>query len=111
MANEDCTDSGCLSQVAYAIPEPVCYFVEEPDRPGYTAPISESVKQLAKNIRLLRLSHGWSQEALAMNAGLDRTFVGSVERAERNVTLATVEKIAKAFGCTAAQLLTLHNCD
>ncbi len=111
MANDDCTDSGCSTQVPYSMPVPVDYFVGEPEPPGYGTPIPESVKQLAKNIRLLRLSHGWSQETLALNAGLDRTFVGSVERAERNVTLATVEKIANAFGCTAAQLLTLHNRD
>jgi len=93
------------------ISEPVDYFVGEPEPPEYGTPIPESVKQLAKNIRLLRLSHGWSQEALAMNAGLDCTFIGAIERAERNVTLATVEKIADAFGCTATQLLTLHDRD
>ena len=41
-----------------------------------------------------------------MNAGLDRTFVGAIERAERNITLASAEKLAKAFGMTVADLLT-----
>ena len=41
-----------------------------------------------------------------MNAGLDRTFVGAIERAERNITLASAEKVAKAFGMTVADLLT-----
>jgi len=58
------------------------------------------------NVRLLRVAHGWSQEALALNAGLDRTFVGAIERAERNITLASAEKIANAFGMTVADLLT-----
>lgn len=61
------------------------------------------------NVRLLRVAHGWSQETLALNAGLDRTFVGAVERAERNITLASAEKIAKAFGLTVADLLTPCN--
>jgi len=55
------------------------------------------------------VAHGWSQEALALNAGLDRTFVGAIERAERNITLASAEKIAKAFGMTIADLLTPYN--
>jgi len=51
------------------------------------------------------VAHGWSQETLALNAGLDRTFVGTIERAERNITLASAEKIAKAFDMTVADLL------
>ena len=51
---------------------------------------------------------GWSQETLALNAGLDRTFVGAVERAERNITLATAEKLAHAFGLTVADLLAVQ---
>ncbi|HHJ16881.1 MAG TPA: hypothetical protein ENJ80_09310 [Gammaproteobacteria bacterium] len=36
--------------------------------------VSEAARRLAKNVRLLRVMHGWSQETLALNAGLDRTF-------------------------------------
>ncbi len=43
-----------------------------------------------------------------MNAGLDRTFVGAIERAERNLTLATAEKIATVFQLTVADLLSSH---
>ncbi|HHH43904.1 MAG TPA: XRE family transcriptional regulator [Gammaproteobacteria bacterium] len=56
-------------------------------------------------IRLLRVARGWSQETLAAVAGLDRTFVGAIERAERNITLVSAEKIAKAFDMTVAELL------
>jgi len=45
-------------------------------------------------------------ERLAEIAGLDRTFAGAVERAERNITLATAEKLAKAVDMTVAELLT-----
>jgi transcriptional regulator with XRE-family HTH domain len=61
---------------------------------------------LAKNTRLLRVMRGWSQERLALEAGLDRSFVGAIERAERNLTLATAEKIANAFNLSVAELLT-----
>jgi DNA-binding XRE family transcriptional regulator len=86
-----------------------CYFVGEPERPPYGKPVSEAVRRLAKNVRLLRVAHGWSQETLAERAGLDRTFVGAVERAERNVTLATAEKLAKAFDLTIADLLAPYD--
>ena len=62
-------------------------------------------------IRLLRVSRRWSQETLAEIAGLDRTFVGAVERAERNITLATAEKLAKAFDLMVADLLTPYRED
>ena len=51
---------------------------------------------------------GWSQETLAELAGLNRTFVGAIERCEHNSTLATVEKLAKAFDLSVAELLTPH---
>jgi len=85
------------------------YFISEPVRPPYSREVSESARQLARNVRLLRVAHGWSQEVLALNAGLDRTFVGAIERAERNITLASAEKIAGAFGMTVADLLTPCN--
>jgi len=60
---------------------------------------------LATNLRLLRNERGWSQEDLAAEAGLHRTFVGAVERAERNISLDNVEKLALAFGVEAWSLL------
>jgi len=81
----------------------------EPDPPHYGRPaVSEAARHLAKNMCLLRTVRRWSQETLAMHAGLDRTFVGAIERAERNLTLATAEKIANAFQLTIADLLRPH---
>jgi transcriptional regulator with XRE-family HTH domain len=48
---------------------------------------------------------GWSQETLAQDAGLERTYVGAVERAERNLTLAGMEKLAGALGVEVRELL------
>jgi transcriptional regulator with XRE-family HTH domain len=60
---------------------------------------------LAANLRRLRASRGLSQEALADLAELHRTFVGSVERSERNISLDNVGRLAKALGVAAADLL------
>ena len=60
---------------------------------------------LALNMRSERIKKGFSQESLAAAAGLHRTYVGSVERCERNVSIDNIEKIAKALGVHASSLL------
>lgn len=60
---------------------------------------------LARNMRLMRAERGWSQEALAAEAGLNRTYLSAVERSEQNISLDNLWKIAKAFGVTADLLL------
>ena len=61
---------------------------------------------LAENIRDYRRSKNLSQEQLADKCGLHRTYVGSVERGERNVTLSTLEVLAGALGVSIPELLT-----
>lgn len=61
---------------------------------------------LAKNLRFLRHTLGWSQEKLAEKCGLHRTYVGAVERGERNVTLKTLNDLAVALGMSPAELIT-----
>lgn len=60
---------------------------------------------LATNLRRRRAHLGLSQEALADEAGLHRTFVGAVERAERNISLDNVERLAQALALPAWELL------
>lgn len=60
---------------------------------------------LAKNLRRLRAEKGYSQERLADIASLHRTFVGSVERCERNISLDNIWKLARALKVPAASLL------
>ena len=54
---------------------------------------------------VVRTRAGVSQEALAFEAGLHRTYVGSVERGERNISLLNVERLAKALGVEPWELL------
>ena len=60
---------------------------------------------LAANLRAFREAKGISQDEFAGRCGLHRTYVGSVERQERNVTLATLEQLAGAMEISAAALL------
>ncbi len=60
---------------------------------------------LARNLRRLRGERRLSQEALADLAGLHRTYVGSIERAERNVSLDNIERLAMALKIAAADLI------
>ncbi|HFD86297.1 MAG TPA: XRE family transcriptional regulator [Gammaproteobacteria bacterium] len=69
--------------------------------------MTDPKKILAENLRRLRTSAGLSQEELADRAGLHRTYVSSVERAQRNVTLENVFALAKALGTTPSELVRL----
>jgi transcriptional regulator with XRE-family HTH domain len=60
---------------------------------------------LAANIIRLRGERGWSQEALAFECGLHRTFIAHVERQVRNVSLDNIEKIAQALNVETYLLL------
>jgi transcriptional regulator with XRE-family HTH domain len=60
---------------------------------------------LAKNMRTLRTARGLSQEALAHEIGIHPTYLGSVERAERNVSIDNVARIATALAVEPWKLL------
>lgn len=63
---------------------------------------------LSENIKAFRREKGFSQEELAEHCGLHRTYIGSVERHERNVTLSTLEVLASTLDVTVPDLLTKH---
>lgn len=66
---------------------------------------SDARRLFAKRLRQIRQVKGLSQEALADLAGLHRTYVGSVERSERNVSIDNMERLAKALEVDIAELL------
>ena len=70
------------------------------------APPSHLRRVLAENVRRLRTGLGLSQESLAAEAGLHRTYIGAIERAERNVSLDNIERLAKALKVAPPTLLT-----
>jgi len=61
-------------------------------------------KQFGERVRALRLAIGLSQEELAFKSGMHRTYLGGIERGERNPSLKNIAAIAKALGVTLPQL-------
>jgi len=62
-------------------------------------------KRLAANMKRLRKERGWSQEALAGEARLDRTYISGIERVVKNPTITVVERISGALSCSLGDLL------
>lgn len=62
-------------------------------------------RAVGANVRRLREGRGLSQEAFALELDYHRTYIGGVERGERNLTLQTVERFAAALGVTPWELL------
>ncbi|MCB9851207.1 MAG: helix-turn-helix transcriptional regulator [Phycisphaerales bacterium] len=56
------------------------------------------LRRLGSYLRNVREEHGWSQEDLAFECGLHRTYVGAVERGEYNLTVLSLQRIADALG-------------
>lgn len=63
------------------------------------------VKTLGKRVRQFRLKLGWSQMFLAAESGLDKSYIGSIERAEVNPSIKKIARIADALGVHVAELL------
>lgn len=64
---------------------------------------------LGRMVRSLRKDQGWSQEDLAFESDLDRTYIGGIEQGRRNVGLINICKIAKALSVDPSSLLDFKN--
>ena len=65
----------------------------------------ELQQRVGRNLRAYRLDRGWSQETLADKLGVHRTYMGGIERGERNLTLKSVERIAARLRVDPLELL------
>ena len=79
-----------ISGVAHALMDDSC------------AKLAEALGRVVRDRRTLC---GLSQEAFAAQCGLHRTYIGSIERGERNVTLGNIMRIARALGSTPSEIL------
>ncbi len=59
----------------------------------------DSRERVAWNVRRIRVMRGLSQEALAVDAAIDRTYVSRLERNQENPTVAVLDRLANALGC------------
>lgn len=64
------------------------------------------VETFGRNVRAARQSLGWTQEQLALECGLKRTYLVEIEGGKRNPTLKVVERLAAVLGVEASALLT-----
>lgn len=62
---------------------------------------------VAYNLRQLRRQKKLTQEELALRAGIDRSYLGTIERAEHNATVVTLGRLAEALGVSPADLLKM----
>ena len=72
---------------------------------AYSPRDKKFLRSFGARVRALRKAAGYSQEDFALEVGLDRTYMGGVERGERNVALLNIRKIAKGLQISVSQLL------
>jgi transcriptional regulator with XRE-family HTH domain len=66
---------------------------------------ADILERFGQRVRELRKDQGYSQESFAYAYELDRTYMGGIERGERNVALRNIERIADTLGITVSELL------
>jgi transcriptional regulator with XRE-family HTH domain len=66
---------------------------------------AQLLQNFGDRVRALRLDLGVSQEKLALDCGLDRTYISGIERGKRNVSLVNIHRLADALGVPASDLL------
>lgn len=62
-----------------------------------------------RHLAELRRAKGWSQEKLALESGLARSYLGGVERGQRNIALVNICKLAETLGVTPAELMDISS--
>jgi len=75
---------------------------------NFTAMKTELLIKFGKRIKLLRKERNWTQEKLAEKTGFHRTYIGMIERGERNPSLVSINVFAETFGINISELLKLE---
>ncbi len=70
--------------------------------------MNRDLKRFGQRVRELRQASGLSQEALAERSGLHRTYVGSIERGERNVGVLNILKLSRALQIRPSDFFVMH---
>jgi transcriptional regulator with XRE-family HTH domain len=70
--------------------------------------LSDFLKLVGDRLRMIRKANGLTQEEVAEKAGLQYTYIGGVERGERNISLETLEKIISALGVSPVDVFNFH---
>lgn len=64
------------------------------------------LQKFGQRLALLRKKRGWSQERLALESGLARSYLGGVERGQRNIALLNILRLARSLECEPSELLS-----
>lgn len=74
---------------------------------NFTSMKTELLIKFGERIRLLRKEKNWSQEKLAEESGFHRTYIGMIERGERNPSLININVFAETFGISVSELMKI----
>lgn len=81
--------------------------MQDGEQDGVAGPEDRArLKAFGLRMKVLRVSHGWSQEQLAEAAGMHRTFIGQVERGQRGMNILGLWRFSRAFGIPIGDLFT-----
>lgn len=72
--------------------------------PNFTAEQQADLRQFGRCLAAIRKQKGWSQEKLALESGLARSYLGGVERGQRNIAVLNILRLARALGCASGEL-------
>jgi transcriptional regulator with XRE-family HTH domain len=75
---------------------------------SYTNQEKVYLRKIGENVRSTREKIGWSQEVLGFESSVHRTYIGAIERGERNISLLSLRKIAKALDTTLTSLVDIE---
>lgn len=74
-------------------------------KPDFTPEQQEDLQRFGRRLAEIRKARGWSQERLALESGLARSYLGGVERGQRNLALLNILRLARTLGCEPGALL------